>query len=400
MSLPTSEPIPDESDNLPPARRRRDRRQISLLGSDEHAAILDELSKETSPSFDFFLFSLLCGVILGVGILTDSPAFFFLAALMAPFMAPMFGLSLAIIVGTGRYFLRSLVSALVGGLMVFIGCGLVGLIPRFWTSSPFNRFTQAPYHTQLNWADFIVITLGIILTTITMVRSEKKPLLFSAVIAYGLYLPVGTAGFGLASGVAHLWPEGLAIFIIYLTWAIILGTVFLRFMGFHLIKPFGYVLGTAMLIIGLLSLVGLNNFYSVMVKQVAISSVLPTPTPTQTQTLTEINTPTETPLPLTLTSTPTHTLVPTLTITPTLVPSATPVWALVVSQNGEGAVIRAEPKSSAKIVTYVLDGGLLKVLTETAKDGAVIWVHVATNKGIQGWIVQILLKTVTPAPAW
>jgi hypothetical protein len=23
-----------------------------------------------------------------------------------------------------------------------------------------------------------------------------------------------------------------------------------------------------------------------------------------------------------------------------------------------------------------------------------------TNKGVEGWIVQILLKTATPAPAW
>jgi uncharacterized membrane protein len=398
MSLPTSETIPDEANNLPPARRRRDRRKLSLLGTDEHAEILDELGNETSPSFDFFLFSLVCGAILGLGILTDSPAFFFLAVLLAPFMAPMFGLSLAIIVGTGRYFLRTLASTLLGGLLVFTGSGLIGLIPRVWHNSPFNLFTQAPYHARLNWPDFFVLTLGIVLTTITMVRAEQKPLIYSAIVTYGLYIPLGTAGFGLSSGVAHLWPDGLAIFTIYLTWAIILGALILRIMGFRLMTRFGYFMGGVILFIGLIIFIGLVNFYSLVVKQVEIARVAPTSTSTPTSTITITLTPTETPAPPTQTNTPTHSLIPTLTITPTLAPSATLVWALVDSSRG--AVIRAEPKSSAKIVAYVLDGSLLKAFPDTAKESGVVWVHVVTNKGVEGWIVQILLKTATPAPAW
>lgn len=399
MSLPTSETIPDEANKLPPARRRRDRRQLSLLGTDEHAEILDELGNGTTPSFDFFLFSWVCGIILGVGILTDSAAFFFLAALLAPFMAPMFGLSLAIIVGTGRYFLRTLASMLLGGLLVFAGSGLIGLIPRFWHNSPFSLFTQAPYHARLNWPDFIVLTLGIVLTIINMVRSEQKPLIYSAIVTYGLYIPLGTAGFGLSSGVAHLWPDGLAIFTVYLIWAIILGALILRIMGFRLMTRFGYFMGGAILFIGLIIFIGLVNFYSLVVKQVEIASVAPTATstPTPTSTISVTPTPTDTPVPPTLTYTPTYTLIPSLTITPTLAPSATPVWALVDSP--QGAVIRAEPKSSAKIVAYALDGSLLKVFPETTKESGVIWVHVATNKGVEGWIVQILLKTATPAPA-
>lgn len=396
MSIPTSEPIPDEDENLPPARRRRDRRQITLLGDEEHVSILDELVHQTTPSFDFFLFSLLCGVILGLGILIDSPVLFFLAAIVAPFMAPMFSLSLAIIVGTGRYFLRTLATTLGGVVLVFAGSSLIGLIPKVWITIPFHQFTQASLYTKLDWPGFIVLTLGILLTTIGMVRSEQKPLLASAILAYGLYLPLGAAGFGLTNASAHLWPDGLAVFAIFLVWAIILGTITLRVLGFRLMSFFGYFLAVAMLVIGLIILASLNNTSTLFFKHVETSIAVVTAT--RTPTITETITPTVTPVPPTETSTPTHTLIPTLTITPTLVPSPTPVWALI--DYPQGAVIRAEPKSDAKIVAYLLDGSLVKVFPDTAKEGTTVWVHVATSKGVEGWIVQILLKTATPAPAW
>ena len=369
-----------------------------MLGSDEHSALMDELIHEATPSFDFFLFSFLAGLILGVGLLTDAPAFFVLAAVVSPFMAPFFGLSLSIIVGTGRFFLRMLWSALLGGVMVFIGGGLIGLIPRFWTYSAFNQLTQASMHSRLNWTDFLVFTAGILLATLAIIRSEQKPTLFSAILAYGLYLPVAVAGFGLASGIPHLWPDGFAVFLIFLIWTAIAGAIILRILGFHLMKPFGYGLALMLLLIGLLVVLGINNYYSAMVQQVEVASVLPTATPTPTNTATIL--PSETPIPPTLTETPTHTLVPSSTATLTLAPSATPIWALIVSESGQGAVMRSEPSSSAKIVAYLLDGTLLKVFPETSKEGTITWVHVATSQGLEGWIVQILLKTATPAPAW
>lgn len=398
MSLPTSEPVPDEKDNLPPARRRRDSRQVSLLGGDEHSALLDELIHEATPSFDFYLFSLLAGLILGVGFLTDAPALFFLAAMIAPYMAPAFGLSLAVIVGTRRFFLRTLVSTLLGGAVVFLASSLVGLIPRLGFIPAFNQFSQATVHARLNWPDFVVFTIGILLTTLATVRSDSKSVLFSALMAYGLYLPLGAAGFGLSSGAAPLWLDGIAVFAIHATWATITGAIILRFMGFRLMKPFGYSIALIMVLISLLFFIGVNYPYSVMLKQVEVASVLPTVTATPTATPTLL--PSETPLPPTATATPTHTLVPSPTTTLTLAPSPTPIWALVTSETGQGAVMRAEPDSSAKIVAYLLDGSLLKVYPDTARVGTVTWVHVATSKGVEGWIVQVLLKTATPAPAW
>ncbi len=53
--------------NLPRARRRRAQRMLVPPGEDERATLLDDLARRAFPSIEFFLFALLCGLILGVG---------------------------------------------------------------------------------------------------------------------------------------------------------------------------------------------------------------------------------------------------------------------------------------------------------------------------------------------
>jgi len=103
-------------------------------------------------------------------------------------------------------------------------------------------------------------------------------------------------------------------------------------------------------------------------------------------------------VPPTLTSTPTRTLVPSRTPTLTLTPAPTPIWAVVSSTNG--AYIRGEPGATGQIIGTVLQGALVQVLPESAEAGGILWVKIITNAGQQGWIVQALLATATPAPNW
>ena len=74
MNLPRTELQPDDPDILPPARRRRARRLLAPLDADVRADFLDELAHRASPSFDFFLFSLVSGAVLSIGLLKDIPA--------------------------------------------------------------------------------------------------------------------------------------------------------------------------------------------------------------------------------------------------------------------------------------------------------------------------------------
>jgi hypothetical protein len=397
MSLPTSESIPDDAANLPPARRRREKRLIIPLDTDERARFLDELAQRTIPSFDFFLFTALAGAVLAVAIMVNSPALYLLIALIAPFMAPVMGLSLATIIGSGRLFIQTLMGTLLGSLLIFAIGAMTGMAPRYLVGQSLS-FTQAGLHTQLSWPDFAVLTLGVILITFMLVRTDQKPLVPGIILAYELYLPAGLAGFGLTSGVANLWPDGLIVFMVHLTWTVLLGTVILAFLGFRPLTLFGYTLGTTIALVGLFLVIGLSGIGTAFQGQVALPTQ-PTLIPTITATITPTTTPTQRVISATPTATlsSTPSLAPTYTLTVTQTSTPPPVYAIVVSDTG--ANIRAEPKTSSEIVAVVDNNALVEILPETQQDGTVIWVHIRF-KGVEGWIWQSLLVTATPAPGW
>jgi len=394
MTLPTSEPIPDENEKLPPARRRRNQRQILLAGSDERTAYLDELANRTIPGFDFFLFSILSGLILGLAVLLDSPILFMLAALVAPFMAPVAGLSLATILGSFRFFLRVLGATVIGGGLVF-GMGvLAGLVHQYLPDLP---LTQAHLNAQMSWLGFVVLTLGVMLMTLAMRRSEQKPLVPNVILAYTLYVPLGIAGFGLMSRQADLWNGGLVTFGVYLVWTILVGTVGLAIMGFHPLKTFGYVVWVTIAVIGLAILIVVQIGNTPVTPPLSFMAASETETTTSTETLTATITLTETLTPTIITRTPTRTLVPSETPTMTLTPAPTPVWAIISSERG--VLIRSDPNSNSSVVASALQGSLVQVVPDqVVKDGGTTWVQVITGNGIKGWVLQSLLATATPAP--
>jgi uncharacterized membrane protein len=409
MSLPTSEPVPNDTPQSPPVRRRRGRRLIIPSEVNERATFLDKLARRTLPSFDFFLFSLLAGAILAGGILLDSPTLFFLGALTAPFMAPLVGLSLSSVIGSGWFFLQTLFGILIGSLLVFITGVLAGLASYLLPDLPLK---QAIAHAQITWIDFLVLTLGVLLLTITLVRTEQKPLMPSVILAYELYLPVGVAGFGLSisltGGTSNLWPSALVTFIFYLTWVVFLGIIALWVIGIRPLNLFGYAFGALIVIISLVvgfEISGISDVLGIggsstqtTVMSTNTNALIPTATTTNTIAATTATPDPTTTFTPTVTRTPTHTLVPSATPTETLTPAPTPLWAIVRADNG--AYVRAEPNFNAKIVDGVLDGGLVQVLPDTVQDGGTTWVHIITNHGIEGWIVQSILVTATPVPTW
>lgn len=402
MSLPTIEPLPDENASLPPARRRRLRRTIS--SDSDQPDLLRELSHRTVPSFDFFLFSLLSGIVLGAALLTDSPALMILAALLAPFMAPMIGISLGSITGALTFLVQSLGSMTIGSLIVFL-CGTaagwaVNLLPQ-------RAYQQPVYHSYFTWPDFILITLGAGLTAYLIARAPtQKPLVTSVAIAYGLYLPVGTAGFGLSSGIPGLWPQGLVLFFVHLVWAALVGTLVFWLLKLRPQTASGYLLSATYAAVGIAAVILLSGQPT---PAPVVSQLLPTEgvtagidveqgTPTPSATFTQSATPS--PVPNTATPTPTRTLVFTKTATLTITPVPTPVWARISAQEGNGALIRERPNYEAEVVQSLLNDSLVEVLNEVVTNGTVAWVKVRTVNGKEGWIVRALLRTATPAPGW
>jgi hypothetical protein len=391
MDLQKTEQQPDDPEQLPPARRRRAKRLLAPLDADQRAAFLDEVAHRASPSFDFFLFSMVAGFVLGIGLLLDTPALLLLGSLLAPLMAPVVGIALGTVIGSVRFFLRSLVGLSIGGLLVFGAGFAVGLVTYIWIPPSLN---QAHYYAQLSWSNFLVLALGACFTAAAMLDKKYNPALASVALAYELYIPLTIAGFGLSSGIPHLWPDGLVVFAIYLAWSALLGALSLAILGLRPLTLFGYTLGGVVTILVIILLIGLSGAGAALGGQVA----LPTPVPTATHTATPTATETSTPVPPTATFTPTLTTTPTTTPTDTPTPSPTPMYALVQTVDGSGALLRAEPGGNA-IGSYV-DGTLMQVMPGTIELDGVIWVNVVAPDENRGWMVQALLATATPAPNW
>lgn len=397
MSLPNSEFSPEDPTKLPPARRRRARRLLAPLGADERAALLDELAHRTSPTFDFYLFSFFSGIVLSIGLLLDSPSLLLLGVLVAPLMAPAIGLSFGTVIGSTRVFFGSFAGLLVGSLLVFLAGSLAGLATNFWQP---GSLMLTSYFAQLSWSNFIVLVTGMVITAVSMVQSDRKPVVPSIVLAFELYLPLAIAGFGLTSGLPDLWPDGLVVFAIYLSWAALLGAFTLALLGFRPLSLFGYTLGGVVILLGVILLLGIGSAGAAINGQMGI----PTPIPSATLTPSPVPpTPTTTLTPVPPTETPTPTATPTQTTTPTLTPSPTPtpVYAYINASSGDppGAKIRSEPEGT--VIRSYLNNTLVQILPESIEVNGLIWVKViVVGEGTEGWILQSLLLVATPSPDW
>jgi uncharacterized membrane protein len=399
MSLPKTERIPDDPDLMPPARRRRARRLLAPLEADERAIVLDQLRRRTSSSFDFFLFSVVSGVIFCSGIILNAPALLVLGAIFAPLMAPLIGLSFGTVVGSYKLFARSLVGMVIGSLLVFIVGIAAGLLGRMWMTS---SLSLAYLNAELSWINLIVLSVGAIFTAATMAHHERSPSAPSVALAYTLFLPLSVAGFGFSSGAPHLFPDGLVVFAIHLAWAVLLGAITLAFLGFRPMTVWGYSLGGVITLIGLALVFGIGAF-SATLGWFGTPLAVPTYTPTATSTRTPIpptSTHTYTPVPPTLTPTVTHT--PTLTPVPTdtLTPTPVPVYARI--NPPEGAQIRSEPGFTGAIVEApIMQGMLVQVLGNPQQVEGNLWAQILViEDGRTGWVLQSLLLIATPEPNW
>ncbi len=403
---------------VPRARRRRARRTFFPKDAEGRAALLATLSRRAIPSFDLFLFSLLSGSVLGLGYILDSQGLLFFGILLAPLLVPWVGLNLATISGTPRLFFHTMGGLLISALLVFFTGALAGLASRVF--QPLT-LTQAFLHSRLWIPDLVLMALGAILLTASFVRSEEKPYLPSAMVAYELFLPLATGGFGLGSGVADIWPHGVLVFIVHFAWASLFGLLTLLILRFRPLSISGY--GFALGVTGVLifTFIWLTNTES---PQPAAPSATPTispPTMTLEPTLIQATTPpvtsstthtppepSETASTSVVTAEATQTLLAlditlpvTETRTSTPIPEPTAVYAIIQAREGGGAYIRKEP--GGKVLATLDNGAVVQVLPESQELNGLTWFHInATINDIRvdGWIIQSVLETATPVPVW
>lgn len=411
------EPSSLERRSLSRARRRRARRTFFPRDAEGRAAVLEALAHRAYPTLELFIFSLLCGAILGLGYLLDSQGLLFFGVLLAPLMAPWVGLTLASVTGTLRLFVQTLAGLLVSAALVFLTGVLSGLASRLF--EPLT-LTHAFLHSRLWIPDLVILAFGAVLLNLSFVRSEEKPYLPSVLVAYELFLPLSAGGFGLGSGVEYLWPYGALVFLVHLAWATLFGLLTLAALRFRPLSAGGYAFGSMILLASLLTVGWLAQpgraptpplTETPQNSSTATLTPLPLPTPsstppltatpfllrpTETESAAQTDTPTASPTPATEEAT-----ILLATNTPLPSPQATPVYALIRAREGGGAFLRKEPGGS--VLATLDNGSLVEILPGTQEKNGAVWIHVVVTRDeirVEGWIIQDVLETATPVPGW
>jgi len=415
---PASQPNPEQGEDFVPARARRRRAQRrAYFPTDEagRAALFQHLTRRAYPSYELFVFSLVSGSILGAGYFLNSQALLIFGILVAPLMTPWIGILLATIAGSGRFFAQTFTALIVSSLLIFINGLLAGFASR--TFGPLN-FNEAFTHSRLWWPDFVTLTIGAVILTISFVRSEERPYLPSALVAYEFFLPLCAAGFGLGSGVAEIWPQGLYVFFAHLAWGTLFGIITLFFLRFYP-TSFGGAGFTGLILVIIIAVLTLLTGFDQWIK-VQTGLATPEPAPVTQATSTLALAPTITPFPRVdsataafigvPTQTPSRTprptqlstLPPTETATSTITAEPTPIIGLIRAAEGGGAFIREKP--GGKVLATLGNGATVTIIPNDFQDvNGVIWVHVfaiVNDIRVEGWMIQAVLVTATPIADW
>ena len=402
----SNEPQPQPTPPSSVARRRRAHRAQLIPSAAGRAEIMAILARRSYPNYEFFIYAVLCGAVLGLGYLLDSPAVLLFGILLAPLMTPWVGMTLALITGSARFFIETLTAILISAILVFLSGLLSGFAARAFLPLTFNN---AFNNSQIWIPGLVALGLGSILLIISFVRSEDNPFLPSVMLAYSLFTPISAAGFGLGSGVEGLWPKGLLVFVVHLALATFFGLVtflVLRFRPSQL--GLGLSGGALVVIVGTLALLMVPGLGSRPEAPIVIptqtKAVTPTSklvlAPTSTASPKATSTPrvqTATPVPLTLQVTLPLTETPTVTLTI----EPTPVYAKISSDSGGGVNLRKSPNGT--YIATLDNGSVVIVLPDVQVVENVPWAHViATKNGrqLEGWILQTVLTMATPVPIW
>ncbi|MBX3036294.1 MAG: DUF389 domain-containing protein [Anaerolineales bacterium] len=403
MSFPDEQIQPSEA----PRRRRTTRRSSIPTDAEGQATLIAALARRAYPSIELFVFSLVCGAILGLGFLLDSQAVLLLGILVAPLMVPWVGFLLSILTGSVRFLFETVMALIISLILVFIG----GLIVGFVTLAlPQMTHDNIYIHTRLWIPSLVVFVIGAITLVASFARSEEKPFLPSVIIAYAFFLPINAVGFGISSGLQNVWVQGLIVFGFHFAFASILGLITLFVLR---LRPSagGIVLSgiTILLFAVLMLLVTRTGSTS---RNEAVTN-LPPATPTNQTLLTltpsltlnptstpRVNTPTPgtpSPVPVTLDIT----LPPSETPTITLTIQPTPTYARIQANEGGGANLREAPGPDGKYIMTLLNGTIVETYGEFEVVSNITWAKVyATLNGqkIEGWLLESVIAYATPAP--
>jgi len=385
------------------ARRRHARRMVIPQDAQGQSALLAGLLRRAHPTYELYLYALVSGAVLGLGYLLDSQAVLLLGILIAPLMTPWVGMLIGLIVGSVRFVFETFMALLISAALIFLIGGLTGFAARLFLPLTFD---SAFFHSRLWIPELAALVLGGILLVVSFVRSESKPYLPSVILAYGLFLPISAAGFGLGSGVPGIWPQAALVGIVHLILVSVIGLLTLFALK---LRP---DVGGALFSGGALILMIVALFFLMMpgtgaaltqggpfanvpagVTGTTESDLPLEPTTLEPATFTPFVVQTFTPPPVFLDVTLPASETPTITLTFEPIP----VLARIAAQPEAGLNLRETP--SGKVIITLDNDEVVEVLPETRDVDGTMWAHVIAQvnaKPREGWVVQLYLLYETP----
>jgi len=394
---------PDEyTDQVPayftPIRRRRKQTnhqaEPNLSFVEKVAALLDK----ATPNLDWFVLSVMSGLILGMGYILDSNALLMLGIFMTPFLGPWIGILISSMINEIKLLKLTSGGFSVGLFLTFTMAAIVGVVARFVTPVGTN---QVYYHSHLWWPDLFMVVIGTILLTLRFVQGENQPIIPSLMLAYGFYLPLSVSGYGLGFGAQDLFVDGLLVFVAHLSISLIITLGLLIYLGFKpRILNEGF-LPASLFLVSLVLLFMINGF-----NQGASPQSLPPTPPAMTSSTPApviVKEPaTQTPLPLpspTSIATVTKTVPPAPTLpTDLILPENSGVFGKILAFGSTGVVIRKSPDGPG--ITTIENDHVVELLPD---DPVIIdgqeWVHVLVigqTQTIDGWVVKAYIIFGTP----
>lgn len=199
------------------------------LDQQRQEEIFADIIDISKPRKSYFLMICLSGIIASYGLLANSAAVVIGAMLIAPLMGPIFGIALSLTAGDKRLFKDSMISEILGAVLVIILAALIGLIslhPKFGS--------EIISRTQPNLYDILIALASGLAGAYALIDKRFSPMLAGVAIATALVPPAATCGLCISIG---NWPWAFGAFLLFLS--NLLSIEFAAAIVFFLARMFG-----------------------------------------------------------------------------------------------------------------------------------------------------------------
>ncbi|HMB25851.1 MAG TPA: TIGR00341 family protein [Patescibacteria group bacterium] len=158
--------------------------------------VYGEIQESAQPDFDFYVMSVLAGIIVILGIIIDSPAVVIGGMLLAPLVWPILAAAIGIAMGRSRMLRKALFTIMKSTLLIMLAAILIGLIiPDLLIES--NEFLSRTSPTLFEL--LIGLAAGFVGAFI-IAYPKMGEAIAGVVIAAAIVPPIATTGLSLARG--------------------------------------------------------------------------------------------------------------------------------------------------------------------------------------------------------